>query len=537
MKIAIRILGTVVVLALIAAVALPFLIDVNQFRPRLESAFSSALGRPVSIGNLNLRIYSGSVSASDLSIADDPSFGKSPFLQAKSLSAQVELWPLIASRKIEVTGIEIDQPEIVLLQKPTGEWNYSTLGAKSSQAAQPGAPASSSGLDLTVNLVKIADGHLTIAKTSGHSTPLVLDKVNIQLNDFAPASVMPFSLTAALAGGGTIALNGKAGPIDRENAERTPVQANLKIAHLDLVRSGVVPTAAAIEGLIAINGTGNSDGKIAEIKGRVEAENLKLIKGGSPATRPAAFDFTVRHNLATRAGELSQGDIHIGKAEAKLTGTYAPQGDSMALKAVLTGAAMPIPELEGMLPALNIALPAGSKLEGGTANVKLGVEGPIDNLVASGTVGVDNVRLAGFNLGEKMSVIEALAGIHGSPSTEIQTLSADLKNANGATTVENLKLVEAKIGELDGAGTISAERALDFKMRAMLKSGGVLPTALGANARATVPFFIRGTAADPKFEPDLKGMAAAQVQKFKSSAAKAAGGILDGILGTKKKNQ
>ena len=258
------------------------------------------------------------------------------------------------------------------------------------------------------------------------------------------------------------------------------------------------------------------------------------MKGGSPATRPAGFDFAVDHNLETRAGTLSQGDVHIGKAEAKLTGTYAPQGESMALKAALTGKAMPVPELIGMLPALNIVLPAGSSLQGGTANANVSVEGTVENLAANGTLGVDNVRLAGFSLGQRLSTIAALAGIKVNPDTDIQTLSATLKTANGATTIDDLKLVDASVGELNGAGTISPEHALDFKMRVMVQRG-VLPAAFGSNAKATVPFFIHGTASDPKFEPDLKGMAAAQVQNLKGSAVKAAGSILDGILGGKKK--
>ena len=93
------IFGIVLALLLVTAVALPFLIDPNDFRPMLESNLSGALGRQVKLGDLKLAILAGAISASDLSVADDPAYSRTPFVQAKSLNIGVELWPLIASRR------------------------------------------------------------------------------------------------------------------------------------------------------------------------------------------------------------------------------------------------------------------------------------------------------------------------------------------------------------------------------------------------------------------------------------------------------
>src|SRR6266851_7419625 len=136
----IRWVAIIVVLLLVAVVALPFLINANEFRPRLESELTKALGRDVKVGNLKLAIMSGGVSADVLSIADDPVFSRSPFVSAKSLNVAVELWPLIFSRKLHVTGITIDQPQIVLLQNAPGDWNFSKLGSKpGAKTASPAA--------------------------------------------------------------------------------------------------------------------------------------------------------------------------------------------------------------------------------------------------------------------------------------------------------------------------------------------------------------------------------------------------------------
>ena len=83
------------------------------------------------------------------------------------------------------------------------------------------------------------------------------------------------------------------------------------------------------------------------------------------------FDFTVDHDLRHGAGSLRRGDVHIGSAVATLTGTYAQHGESTILNANLSGHGMAIPELEALLPALNVELPQGSSLQGGTATVRL----------------------------------------------------------------------------------------------------------------------------------------------------------------------
>ena len=77
--------GILILLLLI----LPFVIPVNSCRPLIESLASAALGRSVRIGDLSLSILRGSLSAENLSIADDPRFSTSPFLRCTGLLASL----------------------------------------------------------------------------------------------------------------------------------------------------------------------------------------------------------------------------------------------------------------------------------------------------------------------------------------------------------------------------------------------------------------------------------------------------------------
>jgi AsmA protein len=507
--------GGIIGLLLVAALALPFLIDPNTFRPLLEQKLSQSLARDVKLGDLKLSVLSGAIKAADLSISDNPVYSKQPFVQAKSLDIGVELWPLITSRQVHVTGLTIDHPSIALIQSPNGDWNFSNLGGNAPASAKA-APAvgRKNDLDLSVKLLKVTGGRFSLGHAGAHTKPLVLEDVDIEVKDFSAATAFPFSLTAKLVGGGKVKLSGQAGPIDAENTAHTPFDAKLNVDGVDLAGAGLNQNAPAVAGILSLDGRCNSDGKIAKLTTKIKGEKLKLAKDGTPAKKNIELDFAASHDLRKRSGRVTQGDLHIGGAVARLSGTYAEEGETTSVHLALNGGQMPIPELEAFLPSLAVALPRGSTLQGGTANLKLSMEGPLARLITMGTVSLDNTKLAGFDLGRKMAVIEALAGIKNAGDTEIQTFHSAVRMAPDGASAENIQLIVPSIGNLDGSGTVSPSNALDFKMRATVRGAGI-------------PFTVSGTAADPVIRPDVKAA-------VKQEVGKAAGGLLRGLLGGKK---
>ncbi len=132
----VKIVGIVVALLIVIVIALPFLINVNDFRPQIESSLSSALGRPVKVGDLSLSIFSGSVEANELSIGDDPKFSTLHFCRRRSLGVGVELMPLIFRKELHVTHLKIDQPAVALLRNRDGVWNFSSIGNQAGAAGK-----------------------------------------------------------------------------------------------------------------------------------------------------------------------------------------------------------------------------------------------------------------------------------------------------------------------------------------------------------------------------------------------------------------
>jgi AsmA protein len=519
----------------LSAAALVFFFDANRFRPTLEASLSEALHRDVKLGKVGLSILSGSIEADDLEIAEDAAFGKAPFLRARAIRVGVELKPLIFEKKLNVTGITIEKPEISLIQAPFGDWNYSSLGTSTAPTAKPAgtdaAAASAAGLAFTVNRLNIADGSLTIRRTTSLWKPLVLENVNLEVKDFSPVTAFPFTLTTKVKGGGSIKMDGKAGPINVTDASMTAVKVNVNVSGLDLAATGLANYAPDMAGIISFDGSGETNGVSLKLKGAIKAEKLKLAKTGTAAAVPLQFNFDVDHNLRKHSGSLKKGDIRIGKAPASLTGTYYEQGQDMILKMNLDGPNMPVSEIVAMLGPLGIVLPEGSSLHDGTISVKLSMNGPADKLVADGSLSIRDTTLAGFDLGKKMSVIQQIAGMQTGSSTQIQNVSLTVHMSPEGIQAKDIQLNVPAMGDLRGDGAISPENALDFKMNVALHTSG----AASIIADKPIPFFVQGTSSDPLFKPDIKGLAAEQMKAVKAEAGVAATNFLKGLFNGKKK--
>jgi AsmA protein len=157
-----------------------------------------------------------------------------------------------------------------------------------------------------------------------------------------------------------------------------------------------------------------------------------------------------------------------------------------------------------------------------------------------------NSSLANFDLGSKLSAISALAGKKTGNDTTIQNFSSDVRVAPEGTQANNINLTMAALGVVTGAGTVSPAGALNFKMNANLSGGaaGGLTKMAGLGAQSgNVPFMIEGTTSDPKFVPDVTGIAGSALQQ--AISGKLPGGnatnpanpadALGGLLGKKKK--
>jgi len=588
MKRALKIVGIVIAVLIVIVLVLPFVVNVNDYRPRIESELTNALGRNVTVGNLSLSLWSGSLAADNIAIADDPSFSKSPFIQARALNVGVELFPLVFSKTLHITDLTLTQPRVNLLRDRSGKWNFSTLGSASPAKKTGAAPPSSAGQapppagneakksspatpsdqsaqnpkeaanpksessieqNLSVGELSIKSGEISIGDTKAPAKAHVYKNVDLTLKSFSYTSQFPFSLTADLPGGGNEKLDGTAGPINPNDASMTPLQAKISVKGLDFAASGFIDPSSGIGGVANFDGTVTSNGTQAQSRGDATVDRLKVSPKGSPAQRSVALKYQTTYEMEKQTGQV-QADVTVGKAVAKLTGTYDLHGESPTLSLKLNADNMPVDDLETLLPALGITLPSGSSLQGGTLSADMNINGPVEKLVINGPVKLANTKLHGFDMGSKMSAISMLSGVKTGPDTTIQTFSSNVHVAPSGIQTSNVDLVVPSIGTVTGDGTVSPSNALDYKMKASLSGtaiSGASSLAGLSGKGATIPFFIQGTASDPKFVPDVKGMLSSGLGKElgKNLGSQVPGGqnaqgvvnAIGGIFGKKKKPQ
>lgn len=546
--------AVIIVVLVVIALALPALIDANRFKSPLEADLKGLLGRDVAIGNIHLAIWSGGVSVDNVSIADDPAFSKAPFLTARHLTAGVALLPLIFSKKLDVRSFTISQPDVSLIRSASGAWNFSSLGQSghppaAKTADTPGSTPSASVPDVTVREFAISGGRVVVRNANGKAREY--HDVNLHASNVSYTSQFPFQLSAQTPAGGSVKLDGNAGPVHATDASLTPFHATIDVEHLDLASTGFLDPSAGLGGIVGFRGDISSDRGMMASKGTLSAAKLRLVPGASASTVPVTVLYDTAYDLAKESGALRGGEVHIGKALARLSGSYNTGGSTTTAQMKLDGKNMDVPSLEGLLPALGISLPSGASLTSGALDVNLTLSGPVDKLVIAGPVNLSNAKLEGFDLKGHLGALASFAGLSRGvgKGTEVQTLSGQLRVDSQGTHVSDLNMVVSSLGAITGAGEISATGQLDCKMQAKIQSSNQVVNTVasaissavgGRSAGGAIPFKVQGTTSRPIFIPDFSG--AARTAKGTGStagatAASKAAGILGGILGRKKHQQ
>ena len=525
-------------IVILILVIVPFLIPVNQFKPTIEAKASAALGRQVQMGNLSLSLFTGSLSAENLMVGDDPKFSQTPFLTAKGVRVGVAMMPLIFSRALNITSVKIKDPQVTLLHNPAGQWNYSSIGgAAANTANNQAAQQNSTPSDLAIHKLSLENGTIIVGYV-GNPKRTTYDHVTVEASDISTKGKFPFSVSADLPGGGKFKLDGNAGPLDATDAALTPVDAKITASSLNLGSTGFIESNTGLGGLLDLDATLTSAQGQAETKGTAKLSKALLIQGGSPSSVPLVVDFDTKYDLAKQSGVLNGTVLKIGGATAQVSGTYNNAGENTIVNVKVEGQSMPAKDLAAFLPAIGIHLPNGASIESGTLSENLGMAGPTTSLVTSGNSGIFNVRLAGFDLGSKMSSVSAVTGLKSGKDLDIEKMTSNLRMTRDGLRADNFIAVLPAMGQIVGAGTIDAKNNLDFKMAATLQSGianvanptGALSKAMGGGSGGcksgvTVPFKIEGTTADPKFVPDVGGVAAGMLKSQLGCAGSGVTGV------------
>jgi uncharacterized protein involved in outer membrane biogenesis len=293
--------GILLVLAVVGALAAPFVINWNNYRDNLEGWGHTLTGRQVAIsGPISVRLFPWPrLVAEDISISNPKEFGDEALMHAKRIDVQLALAGLF-SGEIQVEAVEIEQPKINVTRNADGQGNWVFQLGKT-------------GLLEKVKLeqIRIKDGLVTI-HDHAHNFLTSVEHVNAIFS--ATALQGPWRVR------GTAINNGV--PLDLTIASSTwkkeePFKFSFKIAPLD----GALPA-------FAFDGAQSND----QIQGKVSIDPV-VTEDGRQSLDKNFKPLQMKAEITASFNTVKLDKIHIVPADSKDNGTLIEGSANMKLDA------------------------------------------------------------------------------------------------------------------------------------------------------------------------------------------------------------
>jgi len=475
----VRPIAVLVGLLVAAYLCFPLVFRLERLRPIVENSLGQTVGRKVRVGSLKLTFTLGALIASDVTVTEDPAFGHASFAHAKEVVLDVHRLPLLFGGRVEIDSIDINDPTVTLRRDSAGHWNFAG-------ALRDGAAPSPGGVR-----VRVRNGIVTIRRDES-GDPVTLRAVNADFPRVAGGVEMTFAISGAVDGGGTMKLNGKAGPVFWEGGSpRMPLNMLVNAKQVALSGSNLTDKfAPALDGTVSFDGSVESDGNALTASGNARLAGLKLAQLGTAAADPLLIVLTVRHDLNTGSGEFSRCEIHLGKGSAEVKGSYQEAGGRPTVRLAMEARGIPVKPLASLVNAAGIPLPSGTSLQGGVAFLQLAIQGPVDRPTTTGKFTIENATLVAFDAAERFSAIGGLDALRTGRDLGLDSLTADVNAGPERVALENIEADLAEIGKITGSGAILDNRTLDFRLQAVRT---------GVNDRRPIPFVVRGACSAPIF--------------------------------------
>jgi uncharacterized protein involved in outer membrane biogenesis len=269
------VLGVIVVLVI--ALGFYAVLNLNAIiqkqRGLILTKASDAVGRKVDVQDIHASLGWGVIAdLRGVTIADDPTFSQTPFVQAADVYARVALMPLL-SHRVEIAQVSLKQPVVHIVRNQRGQLNVSSIGKSATGQAAPLAPSGSApagtpplkGAPLTeaqpagqssagagalgeVSVSSLTVEDATIVYQDAGAAPVTLSAVNLDVENLAASTPVDIKLNlAALGTTKNLSLTGKVGPLMTNGSidmSAIPLAFNLDVGPLTMAQLQAVPEIA-----------------------------------------------------------------------------------------------------------------------------------------------------------------------------------------------------------------------------------------------------------------------------------------------------
>ncbi len=190
--------GVLLALVLAAVIALPMVVDPNDFKEQIVSRVNAETGRSLTIeGDLELSVFPWlGVDIGRMRLSNAQGFGDQPFAAVNRAAVQVRLLPLFR-RELQISSLSLDGLRLNLSRDGKGRANWDDLLPATGDGQ--GAPTEADGqgaLDLallTVGGVEVSDARIAWDDRQ-KGVAYALDRVNLTTGAIAPGRPVDVAL-------------------------------------------------------------------------------------------------------------------------------------------------------------------------------------------------------------------------------------------------------------------------------------------------------------------------------------------------------
>lgn len=499
-------------------------------KDRLVSSLADAAGVPVSVASADFDLaqwfrLKPAISLEDVAIGNPAGFRAKHLLEAKRMSAQIALWPLLRKR-VQVRSIAIDQPRIFVESDGQGATNIETFvkrlskGAKTGTGTSPDPPGATGG-GLAIDALHVTAGEIDFSGTS-------IREIDLQVAGFSAGQSCRLELTAALFGGANsrLHLQGQVGPFA---ADSLPLDGKLSV----VISPAEIPPALRKKQFGDLLGAPGPKGRAsleASVKGDLYgavAGPAKLVlsdiligkdeKHLMPLTGEAPLAFSATRLMSNPTFDLKVPGASLRLGKGEWTGSSEVRIRGSMMSGAGRGAIRNV-EINELLSNLTTAEgKIQGRLEVPSYSVRFAGKDADEirnSLDGSGKLSVREGRIAALDLLASIQNAlgsprqEAVAGAKG--ATPFTSLTTDLSLGQRKLGLSQIVLDSPAL-RVTGAGAIGFDHTLNFNLDARVTGG--LAQVVNRLARrdqageASVPLVVGGTIDSPQVRPSVSRLA------------------------------
>ncbi len=291
------------VLLVLAAFFLPLLININRYRSRIAADLGAGLGRPVQVGDVHLTLLPApGLTASEVVIGEDPSFGPEPFARMSELRATLRLRSLWTGR-LSFSSIVFIEPSLNLSVRPQS-WNVESLLRRGGAGGAAGPAADA----VYFPYLEFRDGRINFKEGDVKN---IFFFSNVQAAVFAQNGRLgvrfrgqPSRTDRTLTGAGEIRAEGEFGP---RFSDPLSLRVRLMGAFLSDLLVLVRGSESGVQGTLGLDMQVSGHPRALRVQGRLEAGRLHRADLPPPLDLPPLdLDFSGLADFPARRLDLAE---------------------------------------------------------------------------------------------------------------------------------------------------------------------------------------------------------------------------------------